>query len=325
MLAPDFAAPHWVGLLELAGVLACLGLWFVLRDVGARSRAVLTVCGGVLLLLAVGRALDRAYGVAAFAGFPGFFSEDGTKHVVELALLAAGFVVGAVVASIGAGSGVEEDLAPEPAAPVALPPLPASVWSRPEVIGAGPEHDDDVVEPEPEPEPYVPPLPVSRGVAVPLLAVAVGLGLPVFGYSSALGSLGVPRSGTHVGTFGIAAHVAVGVLAGLALLGAALALDVWEERLAVAAFFGLAVGTALIASFPRTFFNEVWSFAGTGLVAGLLAPAVLAALRRVVKTDQRAVLAGALAALLLFAGSGVLATKAYFERRTDVFSSSVSD
>ncbi len=303
---PDLDAPSWAGLLDAGGVLAVLLVWLALGDATTRVRAAAGVSGGVLLVLAAGRAVERVSVVGFSAAVPGGLTGS-NRSWLEVGLGLAGLAAGAVAATLHAHHVALVD--DDPAAPADLPPLPASVWSRTEVIGDAPEHDGEV-----EPAPL--PRPAQRGVAVPLLAVAAGIGLPVFSTLSSIErSFPIGFGGSSLHWYAIARHVLAGVLAGLAVLGAAVALDVWERRLGVVAFVLAAVGIGANTGWPRTFLNEYWTFAAIGLAAGLLAPATLAAVRRATGVDRRAVLAGVAAAFLLLGVSAYVGGRAFVEQR----------
>jgi hypothetical protein len=312
--------PHWIGLLDALGVLLALGLWLVLVDEAwARLRMVAGAAGAVLLLLVTGRALDRLAAFGAALGFPGFFSgPDDGRHLLDLALVSVSFGIGLVAGAYGVSSDDEvaaepdeEDVTPEPE----RPPIPARAWSSTEVLGEADalEHgaaagDADGTEPPRLPRTLDPA--AMRGVAVPLLAVAIGLGLPVLSFTTSDRTFTLFGTGAHPGAAGIAAHVLAGLVAGGALLGTAVALDVWERRLAALSFALLAVGVGMHASWPAPFANEVWSVVAIGLAGGLLAPAALRVLRRALRGDRTALVTGGVAALLLVFAASALATYA---------------
>jgi hypothetical protein len=181
---------------------------------------------------------------------------------------------------------------------------PARVWSSTEVLGDAPERPSRAPRLPRAERVRVP----SRGVAVPLLALAVGLGLPVAPYGAVNGLIGVG----HVRVAHVASHVLAGLIAGGALAAAALWLDVWERALVLGAFALLAVGVAVGAAFPRTVANGYWTFGAAGVAAGLVAPGVVRALRRIDPPGRLAILAGTGVAIALLAGVAFAQARAIF-------------
>jgi hypothetical protein len=114
----------------------------------------------------------------------------------------------------------------------------------------------------------------------------------------------------HVHAVHAFSHLVDGLLLGGALLGAAIALDLWERRTALLAFTLLAFGTGLLNGFPRTFNNRWWSVLGIGLAVGLVAPGALRALRRAEPPGRLATVLGVLGGLVLIVASSYLRTRA---------------
>jgi hypothetical protein len=309
---------HWLGVADAAGVLLALVLWLLLVDERwGPVRDAVRACGTALLLLAVGRALDRLTTLGFALGSPGFLSDaESGRHWTDLALCAAGVAAGLFLAtwdtSADAAAPAEEPVvqeqveAPEPVS------IPDRAWSRTEVIGDEPEPAGALRLALPLPDTYAARFSsATRGVASPLLAVAAGLGLPLFAtaqftFFSRFFFAG--RSETNA--LQVTAHVLSGLMLGAAVAGVAFALDVWERRLAVAAFALAALGALLYGGWPTTFENEYWIFVATGLAAGLTAPATLRVVRRAAFMPRRALVAGVAVALGLVVTTTALHTRA---------------
>ena len=305
---------HWAGLIDAAGVLVVLGLWLFLNDSYRWARAAVAVAGLGVLVLVAGSTLQGLGQVTTEWVFSDTFEREGNEGALaRLGVAAAAFVVAAVAASQGREDhddepdDDEEDVAPPPS------PLPASVWSRTEVLGEAPERRDDDPEPRPVLERRVPFGVPGRVVAIPLLAVAAGVALPTiqvsaFDRTALTGDLTAWR---------IALHAGIGMLAGVALLGAVLALDVWERRLVTGAFAVTAAGAGLYGAYLPWLGNEWWVAAATGIAPGLLLPALLRTLRRLPAVPRHALVAGVTAAMVMFGGMTALRATVFEKRYTE--------
>jgi hypothetical protein len=300
--------PHWLGLVAALGVLLALALWWVVTDERwSVARPVVTVTGAVLLLVPTGLIVRGVATLAYLVVDRGPFYRDAPHRWEHLGLAVAGVVAGLFVATYGAA----DDDRPTEAAPAAEPvAIPARAWSPTEVLGDAPVG-------APGEEAYEePPVPragaiaarvLDRGVIVPLLAVAVGLALPTSQVLAGIGQFGSPA---EANADRVLKALLAGVIVGLGLLGAALALDVWERRLAVAAFALAAVGEGLAVAAPSFLGNEYWTALAVGLSAGLLAPAALRVLHRPLWRGRWPLLVGVAAAMLLLGANDVLGARA---------------
>jgi hypothetical protein len=319
MSPADLYLPHWIGLLDALGVMLAFVVWWLVTDERWDDvRPAVAAGGGLLLVVAVAGVLARLSGQVGRLTLPDRY--DGTPHgVADLVVLAVAGVVGLWAATQVLGPDEEPALDEEtdeeaddaddaPAAPA----VPARAWSGTEVLGGDAEEEDD--------DPWRPAPPEwvrerragARGVGVPLIAIAVALGLPARAYlglgpAGLFGSVVVTR---YVGAVEVFSHLVDGLLLGGALLGAALALDLWERRAAVLAFTLLAFGTGLLNGFPRAVNNRWWSALGIGLAAGLVAPGALRALRRSDRPGRLATLLGVVGALALIVAAAYLTTRA---------------
>jgi hypothetical protein len=318
---------HWAGLIDAAAVLVVLGVWPLLDESFSFLRAVLRVGGGALIVATAGVALQRAVGLVQAAVLSDVFSRgtDGEtgddRSLVILAVAVAALVAGAVVATHGTEAyddeppdDDEEDEEDDVPAPARVA-LPMSAWSRTEVLGDAPERRAWDPEPEPLPEPRssrgLPP----RAVGVPLLALAVALTLPTAAQVGDNPFAAMPYLG-DVGLLQGAGHAATGLIAGLALLGGVLALDVWERHVVAAAFAVTALGAGLGGAFLEPLANQYWVAGVTGGTVGLLLPAAFRVLRRMPAASRAALLTGVLGAAALLGASmflGAHAVRVLFE------------
>ncbi len=304
-------APWWTGLFDAAGVLLALGVWFVVRsEAWSRLRDHAGVAGSVLLLLVAGRQLAVLSATGFPVGFPGFFGVDESdRNLLGLALLLGCAAAGVFAASYGSGDddlerGADTDAEPEPEPEpvVVAAPIPTRAWSRTEVLDDRPERDAPRVPRAARartlPRPWADDPATFRTVAVPLLAVALAVALPLQAQpvSGGFDSFGIVPQGSFAE---VVAHLLTGLLVGGALLGTAIALDVWESRLAVSAFALSALVLGVHRAWPGMTANDLWAPAMIGLAAGLLAPAVPRVLRGLVVVDRPTLVAGAAVALAL--------------------------
>ena len=324
---------HWAGLVDAAAVLLVLGVWLLLDETFGFVRAVLRVGGAALIVAATGGVVQQAVGLVQVTVLRDAFaaaSEEGggdDRALVVLAVATAALVAGVVAATLGAEAYDDEayddeddeddEEEPEPAPAVPF----RSAWSRTEVLGDAPERRAGDPEPEPLPEPREPLALPPRVVGVPLLALAVALALPTasrvdeapVAAMSFLGDLSLVQ---------VAGHAVTGLIAGLALLGGVLALDVWERRVVAAAFAVTALGAGLGGAFLAPLANDYWVAGVTGATAGLLLPTVFRVLRRLPAASRPALVTGALGAAAVLATSMFLnahAVKAIFEAQFSQF------
>jgi hypothetical protein len=297
-----FTMPGWIGLVDAAGVVVAFGVWlFVVDERWAFLRPAVGVTGVLLLVIQVAQRMS-ALTTTSFTLWSPFFREnDSGDPLLAILLLTGGAVLGLVAATHGPGpddvpEAEEEEVEAEEREPAYA--APARAWSSTEVLGDAPHHDG-APPPPPEPRLRVAPL-LSRGVAVPLLALALALALPVQSITEARSE--PVHAPVHLAHYVL--HGLTGLMLGLALLGAAVWLDIWERWLVAVAFALVAAGSVVEAAWPVTLSNENWIYFASGLGAGLAAPALLRVLRRLRAPGRLPLVAGSAVALLLVAGLG---------------------
>jgi hypothetical protein len=308
--------PHWLGLVAALGVLLAFALWWLVTDERwSAARAPVTVAGAVLLVTSTGILVRRLAIVAFYAASGGPFAAIEHRWT-NVGLAAVGVAAGLYVATYGAA---DDDLPDEDDdAPPAPPPIPARAWSSTEVLGDAPEGLPDDEEDLDEPALPIAARFADRGVTVPLLAVAVALGLPA---TALIGGFGESGAAAPANADRVFKSLLSGVVVGVALLGAALALDVWERRLAAAAFALVALGAALGIFAPDFLGNQYWSVLAWGLSAGLLAPAALRVLHRPLWGGRWPLIVGVAASVLLLGANDALSARA---QRTENFGGDVN-
>jgi hypothetical protein len=309
--------PHWLALVAALGVLLTLALWWVVTDERwSAARPAVTVAGAVLLLTTAGL-LVRRIGTLTYvaAGRGSFLPSDSGHAWLDVGLAAVGVAAGLAFATYAAG---DDDRPADVGVPAPAPEyIPARAWSPTEVLGDAPGEPDDE---EPDEESYgdadedpdEPRVPITarvldRGVTVPLLAVALALALPT---QVLPGFGGLDRTAYPANADRVLRALLAGLLVGGALLGAALALDVWERRRTAAAFALLVVGVVLGVLSPRILGNEYWTVCAWGLSAGLVAPAVLRVLHRPVWGGRSPLLVGVAGAVLLLGANDAMSARA---------------
>ncbi|HEU0132767.1 MAG TPA: hypothetical protein VFQ85_17440 [Mycobacteriales bacterium] len=326
---------HWFGLVDAGAVLLLLGVWVLLDDTRRWLRHAAVAMGAALLLAVAGSAVARIQSIASIVSIRDFFEEDKGRHVFDLVLLAVTTVAGLVFVAFarddtapaadddGADLDEEDDDDGVVEEPVSLP---QSAWSRSEVVGTT-SHWDEPEEPAPAPARRLPRLPrlrepaagwPSRGIALPVLAVAVGASLPMGGLGPALvpGSFNTAAAGGGT-LLQLLRHAADGLVVGGAVLGVTLALDVWERRLVLWAFLLAALGAGLGGATFEPFGNEFWVMAAIGAATGLLVASAVRVLRSARTLRRSAFGAGVAGALLLLSAQAVVLGRIFasgFER-----------
>jgi hypothetical protein len=308
---------RWAGLLVAFGVMLPMLLWVVVQKAGRVTRGVVSVMSAVFLLYAAGSAIGRTSIVGLLISYREFGpSSDLDFDVAHLTLLLlGGGLAGLLVAGLlrGRADAGEPVTAAEDEVEAPVEETPP-IAGRTEVLGDEPatEHwatrlvDREPRQPAPERE--------GGGSVTALLLAALGLAVPLSGFGFPFSARFSLARLVEPDAWDVAALVAEGLLAGFALLLAALELRPRHVPVIGLAFLLVATGQGAVSAFPETFDKQTWYLVGTGLAAGLLLPAALRLLRRVVTRDALVTAAGVLLAVATIVASSALDSQARRER-----------